>query len=456
MSRSADFIVLGEWVLPDSKKLMNDAGLVIKSDKILEVGPQSVLLEKYPDVKRFGGKDCLILPGFISTHTHLFQTFLKGVGQGLSLRPWVQKVTSPASIAMTPKDAYLSASIGILDALRSGTTSIFDFTYAFPDDRIFEAIVQAFVDLGARGWLGIGVNDSGQEFGVHPDLILPLDQIISRLDRLSDAIRIQSQGLVEPAIVTSSIRGLSSDGLKIISQYATDKKMIFSAHINETSGDNEISLAKFGKNLIPALAELQVLNEQFLAVHCVSMTAEDISTLATNGAGVSHNPVSNMYLGSGIAPVLEMTKAGVPVSLGVDGAASNNSQDMLENLKFTVLGQRVKNKDINCMHAIDAIRMATLGGANILQVEKLLGKLEPDFKADFTVLRLDTAKTNPVNDPIATTVFNSSPENVDTIIVNGKIILQSGKIINLDEEKIIHDGRLAARDLLGRTKIQTR
>ena len=320
MSKTADYIVLGDWILPTPENLIEDAGVVIGSGMVLEVGTRSELIERYPDAQRLGGKDCFVVPGFINTHTHLFQTFLKGVGQGLSLRPWVQTVTSPASIAMDPNDAYLSASLGILDALHSGTTSIFDFTYAFPNDDIFELILQAFVDIGVRGWLGIGINDTGQEFGVHPELITPLDQILSRLDRLSDSIRKHSQGLVKPAIVTSSIRGMSTEGLTILSQYALDKKMIFSAHINETSADNEIALEKFGKNVIPALADLQVLNELFLAVHCVTMTSEDISILAANSACVSHNPVSNMYLGAGISPVMEMQAAGIPISLGVDGA----------------------------------------------------------------------------------------------------------------------------------------
>ena len=162
--------------------------------------------------------------------------------------------------------------------------------------------------------------------------------------------------------------------------------MIFSAHINETSADNEIALEKFGKNVIPALADLQVLSELFLAVHCVTMTSEDISILAANSACVSHNPVSNMYLGAGISPVMEMQAAGIPISLGVDGAASNDA-DMLENLKLTVLGQRVLQKNIIGMRAMDAIHMATIGGAKVLQAENQSGKLEPNFQADLTILR---------------------------------------------------------------------
>jgi 5-methylthioadenosine/S-adenosylhomocysteine deaminase len=456
MSESVDYIIEGDWVFLEPGNLIKNAGVVIGSGVVLEVGLQSELMEKYPDVKRMGGTDCLILPGFISTHTHLFQTFLKGVGQELNLRLWVQKVTSPASVALDPNDAYLSAVIGILDAIHSGTTSIFEYAYAFPNDQIFESILQAFLDMGVRGWLGIGVNDSGVEFGVHPDLILPLDQILTRVERLSTMIRKNGQGLVEPAIVTSSVRGLSGEGIRMISQFALDQKMIFSMHVNESPGDNDIAFQKFGKRLLPSLAEHDGLSDRFLPVHCVHMDQEDISLLSDHGVGVSHNPVSNMYLGSGISPIIKMKQAGIPISLGVDGAASNNGQDMLENLKFAVLGQRILQKDNNCMHASDAIGMATIEGAKVLHAENHLGKILPNYAADLTVLRFNSAKSTPVYDPVATTVFNSSPENVDSVLINGKIVLENRKSLQLDEQKIIQDAKSSARKLLARAEIGMR
>lgn len=456
MSESIDYIIEGDWVFLEPGILKTNAGVVIGSGMVMEIGLQSELMGKYPDVTRIGGADCLILPGFINTHTHLFQTFLKGVGQELSLRPWVQKVTSPASVALDPNDAYLSATIGILDALHSGTTSIFEYAYAFPNDQIFESLLQAFLDVGVRGWLGIGVNDSGVEFGVHPDLILPLDQTLIRLERLSAMIRKNGRGLVEPAIVTSGVRGLSGEGIRIISQFAIDQKLIFSMHVNESPGDNEIAFQKFRKRLLPSLAEHGGLSERFLPVHCVHMDPEDISLLADHGVGVSHNPVSNMYLGSGIAPILKMNQAGIPISLGVDGAASNNGQDMLETLKFAVLGQRVLHKDNNCMHASDAIRSATMEGAKVLHSDNHLGKISPNYSADLTVLRFNSAKSTPVYDPLATAVFNSSPENVDTVIINGKTILQHGKSLQLDEQKIIQDAKSSVRKLLTRAEIGMR
>ena len=138
------------------------------------------------------------------------------------------------------------------------------------------------------------------------------------------------------------------------------------------------------------------------------------------------------------------------------GLASNNSQDMLENLKFTVLGQRVLQKNIIGMRAMDAIHMATIGGAKVLQAENQSGKLEPNFQADLTILRLDLAKTNPVYDPLATIVFNSSPANVDVVIVNGKVVLQDGQVLQVNEGNLIQNGKIAAKDLLTRAKIQMR
>ncbi len=454
MNSKADTIILGDWVWTAPGRLIKNAAVVIGSGIVIEAGSQADLLSKYPGIKQIGGSGRFITPGMISTHTHFFQTFLKGVGQGLTLRPWIKKVTSPASITMNEREAYLSAAIGIMDAIRSGTTAVFEFSYAFPNPAMFNAIVQAYLDIGARGWLGIGVNDTGSEHGLNPALIQPLDQIPPLMDKITASVRKQGRGLVLPALAPSSIRGMSREAIPVISEYCRSKDLIFSMHVNEIAVDNDVAQAKFGMPLIPALAENGALNDHFLAVHCVCMTSEDISTLASYNAGVSHNPVSNMYLGSGVAPITEMGKAGVRLSLGVDGAASNNSQDMLETLKFTVLGQRAALRDPSVIKAEDALRMATAGGAQVLNAGDRLGRLEPGYKADITVFNFNTPKTLPVFDPIATTVFNSGEENVETVIVDGKVILESGKFTAINEEKLLFEAQKAAEALLERAGIE--
>jgi len=454
MEIKSDTIILGDWVWPAPGKLLKDAAVVTGSGVIIEVGPQADLLPRYPTLKRVGGRGRFVMPGMISTHTHFFQTFLKGVGSGLTLRPWIKKVTSPASITMNEREAYLSAAIGIIDAIRSGTTSIFEFSYAFPNPAIYDAILQAFLDIGARGWLGIGVNDTGVDHGLNPALIKPLDELMPYTDKIVDSINRQGQGKVAAALAPSSIRGISGEALTAFADYCRSKNLINSIHINEITIDNEVSQEKFGMPLIPALEKLGVLDGHFLAVHCVQMTAEDISILGSHSIGVSHNPVSNMYLGSGVAPVIAMEKAGVRMSLGVDGAASNNSQDMLETLKYTVLGQRVAQREPACIQAEDALRMATTGGARVLQSEDSLGRLEPGHKADVVALHFNSAKSLPVFDPLSTTVFNSGEENVEMVMIDGKLILDDGRFTTLDEGKLLVDAQKAAEELLERAGIE--
>ncbi|MCC6147961.1 MAG: amidohydrolase family protein [Anaerolineaceae bacterium] len=456
MMAQQDLIVLGDWVWAGPGKLMERAGVVVRSGAILEVGTQADLLAKYPQAKRAGGDGRFVIPGMISTHTHYFQTFLKGIGQGLPLRTWIQTVTSPASVTMSEREAYLSAAVGIIDAVRSGTTSIFEFAYAFPNPAIFDAIVQAHLDLGVRGWLGIGVNDTGEDYGLNPALIQPLGEIPNTLDRLTASIRKLGRGLVQPAVAPSSIRGMSKDAIAVIAEYVHSNDLIFSLHVNETPIDNDVAQAKFGKMLIPGLAESGALNDRFLAVHCVRMTPEDIALFAESGVGVSHNPVSNMYLGSGVAPITAMRKAGIPISLGVDGAASNNSQDMIETLKFAVLGQRAALADPSSIQAVDGLIMATVGGAHAMRSANQLGVLEPGYKADLTVLNFNTAKSTPAHDPVGTLVFNSGEENVETVLVDGKPILEAGKLVTIDEEKLLREANAAARNLIQRANIQAR
>jgi 5-methylthioadenosine/S-adenosylhomocysteine deaminase len=449
----ASLLVSGNWVAIAADKVVPDSTVALAGNKILEVGPTDVLVDKYPAVRQCGGSNRLILPGLINTHTHLFQTFLKGLGQGMLLRPWIRHITTPAALAMNEQDAYLSAMVGLLEAVRSGTTSVFEYSYAFPDPALHNAILQAFQDLGIRGWVGLGLNDAGETFGVNPALIQPLDECAVRIERLHQAIKRRAPDRIKLALTPSSMRGLSREGLLYLSDYSRNHDVILSLHINETDHDNQAALSRFGMGAIPWLANEGILNSRFLAVHCVHMTDEDVRLLAQTGAAVSHNPVSNMYLGVGTAPVTKMLAKGVTVGLGSDGAASNNSQNMIETLKVTALAQRVIQGRPDVITANEAVALATEGGARALGQEQWLGVLKPGYQADLAVYRLDTARTVPVHDPLAAVVFSAGEANVETVIVGGQAIFENQQFTTVDEEKLLSEAQAAARAVVAKAKI---
>ncbi len=448
--READLVVLGDWVLASHEVALPHSAVVVIGDRIVEVGPQQEVLSRYEPRRRIGGPDRIVAPGLINTHTHLFQTFLKGLGEGLALRPWVERVTTPAAVAMNYEEAYLSALVGLIEALHTGTTAVFEYGYAFPDPALHEAVASAFREIGLRGWIGIGVNDAGAEWGVHPSFIQPIDEAIRKVDNLRHTLACQKYPLLQVALVSGSVRGISSDGVKAFHRYAEENGLLYSLHLKETPQDDDVALARFGSKAVPWLEQCGVLTPTLLAVHCVWLDASEVAVLAQAACGISHNPVSNMYLGVGIAPVAEMLERGMPVGLGTDGPASNNSMDMLETLKFSVLGQRARKLAPNAVASRDGFYMATEGGAAGLGMRGRLGRLQAGCAADLAVLRMDSYDTVPCHDPYSTIAFSAGPTAVEAVVVGGRVVLDGGTITTVDEAEILHRASRAARNLIGR------
>jgi 5-methylthioadenosine/S-adenosylhomocysteine deaminase len=450
---SPDFIVSGEWAILSPETVISDFALLVEDGQIVKTGSRTELEESFPTVPRYGGDNCIMMPGLMNTHTHLFQTFVKGVGGALDLSSWVSRVTSPVALNLTREDAYLSAMVGLMEAVRSGTTFIAEFSYAFPDRETFEGILCAFEEIGLRGWLGLGINDTGVENGVNPRLIYPIPEQLKLADSLQSKIRSSTTDRLSFTLNPTSIRSISTEGLRATVEYVLDHDMHWSMHVNETSRDNAIAMQRSGKPLLRYMADLGVLNERLLAVHCVQTSEEDIRLMANYGVSVSYNPISNLYLGSGFAPVTAMHKAKVNVALGTDGAGSNNSQDMLESLKMAVLCQRGAERLAKAMEAKDGLQMATINGAQAVGLGEMAGTLQEGRLADIIVLRADTPKMIPVYDPLQSVLFSNGEENVDTVIVGGKVILENRHFVTIDEQRILAKANEAAINILKRSQI---
>jgi 5-methylthioadenosine/S-adenosylhomocysteine deaminase len=230
-----------------------------------------------------------------------------------------------------------------------------------------------------------------------------------------------------------------------VSGEGLDKSLAFSKrtgtpmvmHIGENWVDNHCSKDRFGMNSVPYLEKIGFLRPELLAIHCVTLDDEDIALFVKNNVKVSYNPVSNMYLGNGIPPMMKMRDAGLRIGLGVDGAGSNNSQDMIETLKMAALLQKGAAKDPSVINAQQVLDWATLGGAQILGLEDQIGSLEVGKQADLFVIAPNSAKVVPIHDPVATLVYSCGQENVEMTIANGVILMQDGIIQHLDEAEIL-------------------
>jgi cytosine/adenosine deaminase-related metal-dependent hydrolase len=304
-----------------------------------------------------------------------------------------------------------------------------------------------------RGWLGMGINDTGTSHGVRPELIQPVNTRLKLADRLREDIRSACGERVALALTPSSVLALTPEGVAAVADYVHQHHLHWCLHMNETGRDNRVALERSGKKLIPYLDDLGVLDEALVAVHCVQVDRRDVRILAERGVNVSHNPVCNMYLGSGISPVLSMLKKKISVSLATDGAGSNNSLDMLETLKLAVLAQRLRAKSGNAFEVEDGLRLAMTGGAKTTGLGDQAGRLAEGCLADITILRANTPKMTPVAEVRQSVVFSSGEENVDTVMVGGKVLLENSHFAAIDEERILARAREAASNLLRRAQI---
>ena len=218
----------------------------------------------------------------------------------------------------------------------------------------------------------------------------------------------------------------TKEGYQTMLEYCLSENVRYSMHLKETEVDNEMCLHHYGRDVVDLLEEIGFLTDRMLAVHCVNLTANDIRRFAEHGVSISHNPAPNLYLGSGIPPIPESLRAGVNVALGTDGAASNNSTDMLETMKLAALMQKGHHRDAAVITAHQVIRMAACGGAKAIGMEDRLGTLEVGKKADMILFDPRHLKSFPNHDAEATVVYASSEENIDTTIVNGEIVYHKG------------------------------
>jgi 5-methylthioadenosine/S-adenosylhomocysteine deaminase len=239
--------------------------------------------------------------------------------------------------------------------------------------------------------------------------------------------------------------------LKEIRRFADDKAIGISAHVAESKSVVESVRREHGKNgVVEFLHQFGIPAKNSIFAHSVHVSNDEIRILKETGTSVSHNPVSNMMLGDGVAPVLEMLRQGVNVALGTDGAASNHSQDLFDTMKGASLLQKVHHHDAGVIDPYSVLRMATVGGAKALGLDSICGTIEVGKQADLILVNIDTIHNQPINDIFSQIVHCAKASDVQTVIANGEILLQDRMLVRHDEKQILTDARQANRDLMGR------
>ena len=409
---------------------MDDAGSIIEDGIIGIRGGRISLLEKQrPDAccradEVIDARGMIALPGFINTHVHCFQSLLKGLGADQPLIGWLNSSVQPFGVRVTPRQQQLATTLACLEALKSGCTTLSEFFYTNQDPELADVCIETMRSTGIRSVFMRTFQDFSGEYNTPACYIEPVEKAILEVERLrktylpDDMLSVWT-GPDVPWATTKH-------GYEAILEYCLDSQVRCTMHLKETPEDDSMCRKYHGTGIVDLLDQIGFLTDRLLAVHCVCLTEQEIAILAERGVSVSHNPAANLYLGSGIAPIPSCLSAGINVCLGTDGAASNNTTDMLDTIRLAALIHKGACRDATAMSARKVLQMATAGGAAALGEAENLGSLEVGKKADIILFNPDRLKSVPVHDPIATLAYSASAENIDTTIVNGKVVYRKG------------------------------
>ena len=447
--KKADLLITNArmWHEENQAFSMVEASVAVHAGKILEIGKQRNLAKVYSAEQSWDAGGKLLLPGFVNTHCHLFQVFMRGLGKDLPFMDWVHQSLRLIMPLLDEEAIYLAALTGCFEAIRTGTTTLVDFMYANVKPRLADAVLRAFDDCGIRGVLARGVTDTECLPGSPlPSMTYaPVEDSLADLESMMSAYR--NHPRIHFMLAPNVVWGMTRDGLAELARYAESRGLMVTMHLLETVDDDEYSMKTYGKRTTRLLEEVGVLNSNFLAVHAIRLEAEDVDLLAQYGAKVSYNPVANMILGSGVAPIPELCRRGIPIGLGTDGAASNDSQSLIEVMKSAVLLQKVYHHDPTALSARQAFAMATSEGARAIHMDDQIGALSPGMRADILVVDLDIPNTTPCYDPISSLVYSGSERNISSVFIEGQCVLEAGKFTRVDEAALIHRASQKARDL---------
>ena len=431
------------------RRVLHDGAVLVDGDRIADVGATGELVDRHGSVEVLDCSGRVIIPGLVNTHTHLFQTLLKGLGDDMVLKDWFTCMTGPSAVELTAEDAYAAARHGSAEALLSGTTTIVDFMYVHPRPELTDAVIRGLQETGIRALVGRGYVTAGTESGVPAPLIENVDDALADAQRLVGAHN-RPGARVQVGLAPAMIWTVDEETLRRTRELADGVHAPVMMHVSETDYEIEYSRQHYGVDDVEALERFGVLGPDLLAVHCVQCSPRDVAILAAHGVAVSHNPCSNLYLASGFAPVPEMLEAGIAVGLASDGPASNNNHNLIQAMKFAALMHKGYRRDATVMTAEQVVEMATLQGARAIGRDGDLGSIEVGKKADLVVLRMDNFCVTPMHNPVSALVYSAIGNEAETVLVDGRVVVSAGRLATVDEDEIRDESTRSARGLTQR------
>jgi 5-methylthioadenosine/S-adenosylhomocysteine deaminase len=424
---SVDAIWSARWVvtMDAQRRVIENGAVAIAGDHIVDVGSRADIDRRYSARQRLDRPDAILAPGLINTHTHAAMSLFRGIADDMNLQDWLTKYIFPAEAKNVDREfVRWGTRLALLEMALSGTTTYTDMYYF--EDTVAEVTKQA----GLRGVLGETVIGFPA-----PDYKTPQASLAATEQFFK---QYANDALIVPAVAPHSIYTVPNDVLQAARALANRYQKPLEIHVSETKTENDEALAKRHMTPTGTLDSLGVLNGWTLAAHGVWLTDADMAILKRRDTGLAHNPSSNMKLASGVARVGKILSLGIPMGLGTDGVAgSNNDHNMMEEMDLAAKLQKVMTGDPRALPAEQAVEMATITGARALHMEKLIGSIEKNKRADLITISLAGAHAVPLYNVYSQMVYALKGSDITDVMVNGRPIVRDRRMLTLDARPIM-------------------
>jgi len=424
MAKTADILVTGGTILKVDEKdsKIENGAIVVNQDTIVAMGRKDDILPMYQGRVTIDVPDSIIMPGLVNAHTHAAMTCFRGIADDMELMEWLNDYIFPSEARYVDRElVYWGSTLACAEMIKSGTTTFSDM-YIFEEET-----AQAAKQAGMRCLLGEVLFDfPSPSFKTPAEGLACTERLLKKW---------ADDALVNIMVEPHSLYTCSTELLKASKALADLYHAPLATHFLENKAEVKQLWDKLGQRASTFLRDIGILDESFIAFHGVMMDDEDIRIFADYGCKVVHNPESNMKLASGIASITRMLEHGIVVGLGTDGCASNNNLDMFEEMDTAAKLEKSARLDPTVMSARTVTRMATCNGAATLGLDSLVGSLEVGKKADLCIIDMNKPHLTPLYNEYSHLVYAVNGADVDTVLINGKIVMQNRKMTTIDEEE---------------------
>lgn len=436
-AKEVDLLIHGGIVLTmdDRRSVLEDGGLAVDRGRILEVGPTAELRKRYHGREQLEARGMVVMPGLVNLHLHA-DNFSRGVGEHLGLEAWLDTIYYPMLAAMSVEDARKAGLLAYTEVIKGGTTCVNDMYIKLP------SLADAAEKVGIRAVL------SSEGADLVPGQESLEDNERALLERNNSA-----GGRITFRFGVEWVPVCSEGYIRRCRELADKYGVGIHVHLNESQAEVRMCQEKYGKRPVEFVHELGLLGPDVVAAHCVWLSDREIQIMRDTGTHISYNPVSNAKLGNGVARVVDYLEAGINLGLGTDDAPCNNNNDMFEVMKYASLFQKAVHTDASLLPSEQVLAMATRGGAKALGLEKDIGSLEAGKQADLILVNMRAPSLTPLFtgrnfNVYAHLVFAAHGENVDTVIINGRVVMKGRRMLTVDEQEVIDQATEAARRVI--------